>query len=79
LIRFLKEFKPGVKVKTRITVGKILALFRSAVFIGILSRGRIYYWKLFIWSLFTRPKMFPLAITYSIYGYHFRKVYRIDS
>jgi len=27
------------------------------------------------WSLFRRPKLFPLAITLSIYGYHFRKVF----
>ncbi len=79
LIRFLKEFKPGVQFRKRITVERILALFRSVVYIGILSRGRIYYWKLFFWSLFRKPKMFPMAITYSIYGYHFRKVYRIDS
>ena len=79
LIGFMRNFKPGTKARTRVTFNRIMALLRSAVFIGILSSGRIYYWKLFIWSLFTRPRMFPMAITYSIYGYHFRKVYRIDS
>jgi radical SAM superfamily enzyme YgiQ (UPF0313 family) len=79
LIQFLANFNPGAKVKTRITMEKIKALFRSVLYIGILNKGRIYYWKLFLWSLFRRPKMFPMAITYSIYGYHFRKVYRIDS
>lgn len=79
LIRFLKYFKPGAKIQTRLTAGRILALFRSAFFIGILSNGRKYYWKLFFWSLFRRPKMFPMAITYSIYGYHFRKVFSITN
>ncbi len=79
LIGFLKEFTPGAKMVTRITMRKVLALIRSVILIGILSKGRIYYWKLFLWSLFRRPKLFPLAITYSIYGYHFRKVYRIES
>jgi len=29
---------------------------------------------LFFWSLFNDIRKFPLAITFSIYGYHFRKV-----
>jgi radical SAM superfamily enzyme YgiQ (UPF0313 family) len=78
LKKFLADFSPGAKVKTRLTYGRILALLRSAIYIGVLSKGRVYYWKLFMWSLFRRPKLFPMAITYSIYGYHFRKVYRID-
>ncbi len=78
LIHFLKHFDPGVKSSTRITLERIGALLRSVLLIGILSKGRIYYWKVFLWSLFRRPGLFPLAITYSIYGYHFRRVYRID-
>jgi len=79
LVKFLKNFEPTVKAKLRITRGKIWALFRSILFLGIISKGRFYYWKLVLWSLFTRPRMLPLAITYSIYGYHFRKVYHISS
>lgn len=79
LIRFLKDFKPGAKFKNRLTVGKVMALFRSVLYLGFLSRGRIYYWKLFLWSLIKRPRLFPMAITYTIYGYHFRKVYGIPS
>ncbi|MEN8202523.1 MAG: DUF4070 domain-containing protein [Bacteroidota bacterium] len=75
---FLKRFQPGVKASKRDTGEKIMALVRSVFYLGILSRSRIYYWKLFIWSLIYRPRLFPLAITYSIYGYHFRKVYRIS-
>ena len=57
----------------------LMALVRSVLILGILDRNRIYYWKLMLWSLFRRPDMFPMAVTYSIYGYHFRKVYRIDN
>jgi radical SAM superfamily enzyme YgiQ (UPF0313 family) len=78
LLRFLKYFSPGrSRGRTKITYEKIVALFRSILYIGILSRGRIYYWKLFLWSLFNRPRLFPLAIAYSIYGYHFRKVFGV--
>jgi hypothetical protein len=44
--------------------------------LGILKKERRYYWNLFFWSLFRKPEVFKLAIRYSIYGYHFRKVYR---
>jgi hypothetical protein len=28
------------------------------------------------WSLFRRPRLIPMAITLSIYGHHFRRVFR---
>lgn len=79
LKNFLRAFHPGASIKRRLNLDGFMALLRSIIYIGILSKGRIYYWKLFWWTLLRRPKMFPMAITYSIYGYHFRKVYRIDS
>ncbi|MDY0094151.1 MAG: B12-binding domain-containing radical SAM protein [Candidatus Vecturithrix sp.] len=51
------------------------ALFKSIVFLGIQDKDRIYFWKLFFWSLLRRPRLFAQAITYAIYGYHFRKVF----
>ncbi len=44
--------------------------------LGIIGKERYQYWKLFFWSLFRRPRLFPLAITLAIYGFHFRKVFR---
>ena len=76
VVRFLKAYQPQIKFQTKITSGKILALLRSVIILGILNESRLYYWKLFFWSLIKRPKLFPLAITYSIYGYHFRKVFK---
>jgi radical SAM superfamily enzyme YgiQ (UPF0313 family) len=76
VVRFLKQYEPRIKTRTAVNFGKILALLRSILILGIFKRNRIYYWRLFFWSLVHRPKLFPLAITYSIYGYHFRKVFR---
>ncbi|MEN8156693.1 MAG: B12-binding domain-containing radical SAM protein [Bacteroidota bacterium] len=78
LRRFLKEFKPATRFGRRLNYQSISALLRSILYIGILGRGRIYYWRLFAWSLFRRPQLLPLAITHSIYGYHFRKVFQIE-
>lgn len=77
LIRFLSNFRPGPNSLRKVDAGRIMALLRSLVYIGIFHKSRRYYWKLFFWSLIHRPRLFPMAITYSIYGYHFQKIYGI--
>ncbi len=72
---FLKDFKPIQKSSFRFQSNYLKALVKSVFFLGIVGKGRQYYWKLFFWSLFTRPRLFPLAITFSIYGFHFRRVF----
>jgi len=74
---FLKAKKIEAKRRLRFRPTYIKAFFQSMVVLGIKDRGRLYFWKLFFWSLFTRPRVFPLAITYAIYGFHFRKVFNI--
>lgn len=76
---FLKEYHPIHKLRSGISFGSFMALLRSIIYIGILSKNRFRYWDLFFWSLFRRPGLFPMAITYSIYGYHFRKVFTPQS
>ena len=75
VIRFLEMYQPKIKLQTKITFGRLKAFFRSIFYLGILSEERKWYWKLLFWSLVNRPSTFSLAITYSIYGYHFRRVF----
>jgi hypothetical protein len=70
---FLKEYTPP-KIKNPFGFQYFLALPRSIYHLGIKGRERVYYWRLFFWTLFHRPKLFPMAITLSIYGFHFRRV-----
>ncbi|MDY6873653.1 MAG: B12-binding domain-containing radical SAM protein [Chloroflexota bacterium] len=70
---FLKEYKPH-RHPVDLQWQEVAALGRSIFEIGIKSPERKEYWKLFFWTLFHCPQKFPLAITFSIYGYHFRKV-----
>ncbi len=72
---FLLDFDPKVRNQTKLNLSKIKALLRSVVILGIVDEGRKYFWKLFFWSLFKKPKVFSLAITYAVYGFHFRKVF----
>ena len=73
--RFLKDYKPIKGSTYRLQPLYIKALIKSIFILGIAGKERWYYWRLFFWSLFTRPRLFPLAITFSIYGFHFRKIF----
>jgi radical SAM superfamily enzyme YgiQ (UPF0313 family) len=70
---FLREYQPSL-VQAQLDMQDILALFRTILYLGILGKERREYWRLFFWSLFHCPEKFPMAITFSVYGYHFRKV-----
>jgi radical SAM superfamily enzyme YgiQ (UPF0313 family) len=72
---FLKNYTPPGIGTFRLQFVHIKALIKSTVVLGIVGKERVQYWKLFFWSLFTRPRLFPMAITFSIYGFHFRKVF----
>jgi radical SAM superfamily enzyme YgiQ (UPF0313 family) len=72
-MRFLKDFKPEKKV-FHLNPNYILALVKSMFKLGVVGKERMYYWKLFLWSLFCKPQLFSLAILYTIYGFHFRKI-----
>lgn len=70
---FLEEYDPP-KINPPIDLSYIGALFRSIYELGLKGVERVHYWRLFFWALFRRPRLFPLAITLSIYGFHFRRV-----
>jgi radical SAM superfamily enzyme YgiQ (UPF0313 family) len=73
---FLKGYHPGPVRGRRVSMNYVMAGFKSVLRLGIIGKERYQYWKLFFWSLFRRPRLFPLAITLAIYGFHFRKVFR---
>ena len=73
VVTFLREYQPP-QIKIRLDLQRILALGRSIYRLGVRGIERAHYWKLFFWTLFRRPRLFPLAITLAIYGFHFRTV-----
>jgi radical SAM superfamily enzyme YgiQ (UPF0313 family) len=75
VMKFLKDYKLLSRRTFCLNINYIGALFKSIVVLGIKGKERFYYWKLFFWALFRRPRLFPLAITFAIYGFHFRKVF----
>jgi len=74
VIRLLREYRPMHLGKFHLQQGYVGALCKSILFLGVIGKERLHFWKLFFWSLSRKPRLFPLAITYAIYGFHFRKV-----
>jgi hypothetical protein len=72
---FLKTYKPFQNSRVRIHSYDLRAFLKSIWLLGIREKGRFYYWKLIFWSLLTRPRSFPLAVSLAIYGFHFRKIF----
>ena len=73
VLTFLHEVRSPV-VRIHLDPQYILALWRSIYQLGIRGVERAHYWRLFFWTLFRRPRLFPLAITLAIMGFHFRQV-----
>ncbi|UCH00201.1 MAG: DUF4070 domain-containing protein, partial [Deltaproteobacteria bacterium] len=70
---FLREYRPP-EIESPLDLQRVLAFFRSSIHLGILGKERFQYWKILLWTLFRRPELFTLAITFAIYGHHFRKI-----
>jgi radical SAM superfamily enzyme YgiQ (UPF0313 family) len=73
VLTFLREYHPH-KINFHLDAQYFLALWRSIYHLGIRGVERVHYWRLFFWTLFHRPRLFPLAITLAIMGFHFRQV-----
>lgn len=73
IVTLLREYQPP-KIRMHLDTQYMLAFGRSVYRLGIRGEERVYYWKLVFWTLIRRPRLFPLAITLAIYGFHFRQV-----
>ena len=76
ILMLLRNIKPFKKKRYQFHLYYLTALLKSIWQLGIIGKERIYYWKIFFWTLFRRPQLFPMAIIYAVYGFHFRKIYK---
>jgi radical SAM superfamily enzyme YgiQ (UPF0313 family) len=70
---FLKNYRFSDKPKLKFRYSDIRAFFRSMWRIGIIEKGKIYYWMLMLWAA-RSPRRLMMAVRLSIYGFHFRKM-----
>lgn len=73
---FLTEYRVPKWQTSKISLREIKAFFRLIWLLGIVEKGKKYFWKLLFLSIFKYPKKFTTAMTLAVYGYHFRRVIR---
>jgi radical SAM superfamily enzyme YgiQ (UPF0313 family) len=76
--QFLLNYKqPHIKQRKirLIKLNLLIGFVKSIFIIGIMNKGRREYWKFIFWTLFRRPGLFIDAVTFAVYGYHFRTIY----
>lgn len=71
---FLKEYNPPFYKNSISSKSEIVAFIKSLWILGIVEKGRRYFWSLIITSIVKYPTKFTLAVTMAIYGFHFRRV-----
>jgi radical SAM superfamily enzyme YgiQ (UPF0313 family) len=69
---FLREYRRP-RVAAPLSWRHGFALAWSGVRLGVVGRERLQYWRLLLWTMFHRPALLQLAVTFAIYGHHFRK------
>lgn len=70
---FLREYKRPRFTFSTVNWRNGLAFTQACIRLGVIGRERFQYWRLLLWTLFHRPALLNMAVTLSIYGYHFRR------
>jgi radical SAM superfamily enzyme YgiQ (UPF0313 family) len=72
--KFLQTYQlPKWNVKFP-SLSELRAFLKLTWRLGFREKGKIYFWKLLVYSLVYYPKKFALAMTMAVYGFHFRRV-----
>jgi radical SAM superfamily enzyme YgiQ (UPF0313 family) len=76
VLTFLENYHLPKRRRFHVHLPELRALCSSIWHLGIMKSGRRYYWKLMFWAM-RRPRYLHLAVTLSIYGYHFREISKL--
>ena len=76
---FLETHEPHGRHQAPLGIVHVRALLRSMLLLGVVGEGRLDYWRLLLWSLVRKPRQFSTAITLTIYGFHFRRVFELHA
>ena len=71
---FLKEYKVPEWKSSKLSLSEIKAFVKLLWLIGVFDKGKRHFWRTLIYSFFRYPKKFSLAMTLTVYGYHFRRI-----
>lgn len=70
---FLENYRPRSFCKKKLTFTEATAFLKACFLLGVVDPSRKEFWGLLSWTKKNRPGLFARAVTFAIYGYHFRK------
>ena len=73
--QLLREYNPHPNLPAEIGIVALVTFFKSLYALGVQDSGRWHYWSLLLWTLFARPNLLADAVSFSLYGLHFRKLF----
>lgn len=73
---FLNNYNVPNIAKKFLTIEQLRIFVKLVWKLGFVDRSKFYFWKLFVYSLFKYPQKFVLAMTFAVYGFHYKKVVR---
>lgn len=76
--KLLMTYTPVKNGKNEIDFRKVKGFIKTIFVLGMYKKGRLEYWKLLAWTLFKKPRLFVDAVTMTVYGYHFRRIYGLQ-
>lgn len=74
IIAFLEEYRVPSWKSQMLSMKEIKAFIRLLWLLGVLEKGKRYFWHTFIYTFLKYPKKFSLAMTLAVYGYHYRRI-----
>ena len=77
VMRYLDTECEQPKKPVRVTPADIASFIKSIFRLGIAGEERRWFWRLVLHTLRHNPSQLPKAVTYAVYGHHFRKVYKV--
>jgi len=74
VLAFLKNYNRVTRNRGRTEHCDIKAFVKSLWRLGVVAKGRKYYWRAILWALM-RPRYFNTAVRLTIFGHHFRTMF----
>ena len=71
-VKSFLQVSPSPRLRTSLSLHYKMAFFHASYRLGLFGKERFQFWKVILWTLFTRPALISRAVTLAIYGYHFR-------
>ena len=72
VLTLLRNYKPDGTNPVKVRYRDIKAFIKSLWYVGVLDKGRRYYWKLVFWAI-RRPQYLDVVFSCIICGLHFQK------